>query len=295
MAFYLVCFSCAWDPGPGIVLTALKSFGFQRPVFCPHEKGEIILAKGLLLKKAKHLAGRGLLEAAELLGSLSPVFNSSRSASPWAPGTEGHCDNPSLSFGVDQERRNSMGSVVPRAHPPPPIVHRTWSRMHIAHFEVTMPSPSRLHSEQIKRHWLPQLPSGESIHRAPGTDRMWTLGRWPGYLGFRQFWLRQPGWHHTHCPRQPYISRSYLLLSHPGLSEQPRNGLSEKSSYVLGPGHILSPAFILRACHSKCLLAPKPTGYISFLLYLNCSHPVWFVGPIPLPTPHPQTPASTKP
>lgn len=63
MAFYLVCFSCAWDPGPGIVLTALKSFGFLRPVFffffCPHEKGEIILSKGLLLKKAKHLAGGG--------------------------------------------------------------------------------------------------------------------------------------------------------------------------------------------------------------------------------------------
>lgn len=75
MAFYLVCFSCAWDPGPGIVLTALKSFGFLRPVFfCPHEKGEIILSKGLLLKKAKHLAGGGLLGAAELLAFPSVQF-----------------------------------------------------------------------------------------------------------------------------------------------------------------------------------------------------------------------------
>lgn len=74
MAFYLVCFSCAWDPEPDIVLTALKSFGFLRPVFCPHEKGEIILAKGLLLKKAKHLAGGGLLGAAEPLAFPSVQF-----------------------------------------------------------------------------------------------------------------------------------------------------------------------------------------------------------------------------
>lgn len=88
----------------------------------------------------------------QLSRSLSPVFNSSRSASPWAPGTEGHCDNPSLSFGVDQERRNSMGSVVPHAHPPPthcaqdmePHAHRSL-RGHRA-----LPAP-RLHSEQIKK------------------------------------------------------------------------------------------------------------------------------------------------
>lgn len=119
------------------------------------------------------------------------------------------------------------------------------------------------------------------------------------HLGPRQFWLPQSGWHHMHCPRQPYISRSYLLLSHPGLSEQSRKGLSERCPYVLGPDHILFPAFIpqphLRACHSKCLLAPTPTGYISFLMHLNRSLPVWFVGPIPLPIPHPQTRVFTKP
>lgn len=121
------------------------------------------------------------------------------------------------------------------------------------------------------------------------------------HLEPRQFWLPQSGWHHMHCPRQPYISRSYLLLSHSGLSEQPSKGLSERSPYVLGPGHILFPAFIsqaqphLKACHSKCLLAPKPAGYSSFLLYLSHSLPVWFVGLIPLPIPHPQTPLPTKP
>lgn len=41
---------------------------------------------------------------------------------------------------------------------PLPIVRRTWSRTHIAHSEVTVPFPLRLHSEQIKRHWLSQLP-----------------------------------------------------------------------------------------------------------------------------------------
>lgn len=42
--------------------------------FCPREKEEIILSKRLLLKKAKHLAGGGLLGAAELLASPSVQF-----------------------------------------------------------------------------------------------------------------------------------------------------------------------------------------------------------------------------
>lgn len=114
----------------------------------------------------------------QLSCSLSPVFNSSRSASPWAPGTEGHCDNPSLSFGEDRERRNSMGSVVPHAHPPPPIVRRTWSRMHIAHSEVTVPSPPDSIQSRLKGTGLPSclLESPSTEHPGQTEGGPWEDG-----------------------------------------------------------------------------------------------------------------------
>lgn len=75
LAFYLVCFDCcSWNAGPGHCAHCFEAIWLPEASFCPHEKREIILSKRLLLRKAKHLAGGGLLGAAELLASPSVQF-----------------------------------------------------------------------------------------------------------------------------------------------------------------------------------------------------------------------------
>lgn len=115
-------------------------------------------------------------------------------------------------------------------HPHPlPIVRRTWSCMHITHSEVTMPFPLGLHSEQIKRHWLSQLPFWR-VHPPRSQCIRWALGRCPITSLSRQFWPPQADvLAHMHWPQGPYI---FLGLTYccPILScpEQPRQGFSEK-------------------------------------------------------------------
>lgn len=47
LAFYLVCFNCcSWNAEPGIVLTALKPFGFPRPISALMKRERSFYPKG---------------------------------------------------------------------------------------------------------------------------------------------------------------------------------------------------------------------------------------------------------
>lgn len=178
---------------------------------------------------------------------------------------------------MDQERRNSVSSEVSRAHPPLPIVHRTWSRTHITHSEVTAPFPLRLHSEQIKRHWLSQLPFWR-VHLQRTQHRRWALRRWPRYFSLQlwpgQFWSPQAG---TTCIAHSDLASLGLTAvpSCPALSSPGRACLKcAPELWVLVTFLHALPFFPQPHPHlndylsSKCLLAPKPMGYIGFKLYL---------------------------
>lgn len=134
--------------------------------FCPSEKGGDHSIQRAVVRESHASGWRGsCLE--QLSCSLPPVFNSSRSASPWATAIEGHRDNPSLSFGVDQGRRNSMSGVFPRAHPPP--THCAQDVESQARTSLTprslCPSPSGSIQNRLKGTGFPSCLSGECLCR----------------------------------------------------------------------------------------------------------------------------------